>query len=238
MEIQVRRKHNFKKEGNITMSEKGIEIIKHHEDKGITFSKQGLEIRREGKPICYEMSTVGSVYLVIDCSGSMEEENKLNQAKRGAMNFANEARSKGYLTGLIKFDSSATHLCEPVREPLLLERHLESIEIGGSTNMAEAIHIASQRLRSRSGLRIIVIVTDGMPDSKEKALYEAEQAKKARIDIITIGTDDADRDFLSKLASRTELGMKVSKEELEQSIASSVKMLPGKTEPKPIKKTG
>jgi hypothetical protein len=45
--------------------------------------------------------------------------------------------------------------------------------------------------------------------------------------VITIGTDDADKDFLSRLASRAELSVKVSRDQLGQSIASAVKMLPG-----------
>ena len=92
--------------------------------------------------------------------------------------------------------------------------------------MAEAIHIAYQRLRERSGLRIIVIATDGMPDSEAEALYEAEKVKRAGIDIITIGTDDADRDFLGKLASRSDLGVKVPREEFGKGIGTVAKMLP------------
>jgi len=208
------------------MAEKGIEVTKHGDDKRIVISHHGVEIRSEGKPVRDTVTGVGYVYLVVDCSGSMEEGNKLNQAKKGAMNFANEALNKGYLTGLIKFDSSAAHLCEPTRDISLLERRLKNIEIGGSTNMAEAINMAFQKLRNRNGLRVIVIATDGMPDSEEEALYEAEQAKKARIDIITVGTDDADKDFLRKLASRSDLGVKVSREQFGKGISSVAKMLP------------
>ena len=42
----------------------------------------------------------------------------------------------------------------------------------------------------------------------------------------TIGTDDADRDFLGKLASKTELSVKVLSDRLKQGITSMAKMLP------------
>ena len=208
------------------VSQKGIEIVRSTQDRRVAVSQEGLEIRREGKPISFEIPTAGFVYLVVDCSGSMEEGNKLNQAKKGITNFAREARNKGYLTGLIKFESSAPHLCEPVRDVSVLENEVERINIGGSTNMADAIHIATERLKAKKGPRVIIIATDGMPDSREKALYEAERAKKVGIDIITIGTDDADKDFLRKLASRTNLGIKVSREQFGKSISSVATMLP------------
>lgn len=205
-------------------SGKGIEIIKT-QDKRITVSQEGIEIRREGKPISFETPTTGLVYMVIDCSGSMIG-NKLSQAKNGAINFAKDALEKGYLTGLIQFESSATHLCEPTKEISVLEKCIKNIRTGGNTNMAEAIQIANQKLQDKKGLRVIVIATDGMPDSQEAALAEAKQVKKKGIDIITIGTDDADRGFLKQLASRTDLGVKVAREQFGESITSAAKMLP------------
>ncbi len=221
------------------MSEKGVEITRRAMDERIAISQRGVEIRYQGKPVSMAIRT-GYVYLVVDCSGSMEGD-KLNQAKKGALRFAKDALVKGYLTGLIQFDSSAVHLCEPQREISVLDQYLKKMEAGDETHMAKAIHLTYQRLKDKVEARVMVIVTDGEPNGPgdpEASLKAAEKAKKDGIDIITIGTDDADRKFLKKLASRAELGIKVAKEQLEQSIASSAKMLPAKTEPKPNKKTG
>ena len=221
------------------MSRKDIEIIRDSKDVRIATSQRGVEIRREGKPVSTATRT-GYVYLVVDCSWSMEGD-KLNQAKKGALRFATDALVKGYLTGLIQFDSSAVHLCEPQREISVLDRHLKKMEAGDETHMAEAIRLAHERLKDRVEARVMVIVTDGMPNGPydpEASLKAAEKAKKDGIDIITIGTDDADRKFLKKLASRAELGIKIAREQLEQSIVSSEKMLPAKTEPRPNKKMG
>lgn len=209
------------------MSEKGIEITSHSGNQQVVLSSQGIEIQHRGKPVSTRMAGTGYAYLVIDCSGSMEG-NKLNQAKKGALRFAKDALFKGYATGLIQFHSSAMHLSEPTKEIPDLERQLTRMEAGGSTNMADAIRLAHCRLAQREGLRAMVIVTDGMPDSVNNSLKAGRDAKKDGIDIITIGTDDADQDFLKKLSSRAELAIKVSREQFEQSIASSVKMLPAK----------
>jgi len=65
------------------------------------------------------------------------------------------------------------------------------------------------------------------PGDPQSSLKAGEFAKSQHIDIIAIGTDDADQTFLKELASRSELGIKVSRENLEQIITSSVKLLSG-----------
>jgi len=207
-------------------SGRSIDVTRVSKDKRIAISERGLEIRHEGRPISYDASTFGSVYLVIDCSESMAGGNKIYQAKSGIIDFAKEARNKGYLTGLIKFESYATHLCEPVRDVSIIEKEVQRIDIGGSTNMASAIHIAREKLKMKKGARLIIIATDGMPDSPEETMCEAEQAKKEGIDIITIGTDDADQDLLRKLASRTSMGKRVSRGQFGKGISSVATMLP------------
>lgn len=207
-------------------SGRGIDVTRVSRDRRINLSERGLEIRHEGRPITYDASAFGFVYLVIDCSASMAGGNKIYQAKKGIIDFAKEARNKGYLTGLIKFESYATHLCEPVRDVSIIEKEVQRIDIGGSTDMAAAIHIATEKLKMKKGSRLIIIATDGMPDSPEETMCEAEQAKKAGIDIITIGTDDADKGFLRKLASRTSLGIRVSREQFGEGISSVATMLP------------
>jgi Mg-chelatase subunit ChlD len=201
----------------------GIKIIKSN--KRAVISQGGIMIQREGRPIQGELAKVGFVYLVVDCSVSMDGE-KLNQAKKGAFNFAKDALAKEYYTGLVRFESVAAHLCEPMRDIETLHRYLQKMEVGGSTNMAEAIRLTTEKLKDKAGFRVMVIVTDGMPDNSQLALEEAQEAKNNRIDIITIGTDDADEEFLKKLASRTDLNVMVASNQLERGIASAVKMLP------------
>ena len=186
---------------------------------------RGIEIRREGRPVESTVLRGGSVYLVIDSSGSMAGQ-KIAQAKNGALDFAGEALAKRYAVGLISFSSAATHICEPREEVSHVQRHLAGLEPGGSTNMAAGIELATAKLKGKPGPLAMVVITDGMPDDEEAALTAARDAKNCGIDVITVGTDDADQSFLQKLASRDDLVVLVAREELGKAITSAAKMLP------------
>lgn len=166
----------------------------------------------------------GYIYLVIDCSKSMSGE-KLNSVKEGAKNFVLNAKAKSYLVGLIKFDSGATLLIEPQTDLRNIYHKIDELDTDGTTNMTDAIIMASEKLERQNGARIMIIATDGMPDNKEAALKAAVQAKKKKIEIIALGTDDADEEFLKQIASSHSLGIKVSRNLLGKAIVTTAKML-------------
>ncbi len=166
------------------------------------------------------------VYLVIDCSGSMADK-KLTRAKNGALDFAETAFNDGYAVGLISFSDDVSHLCSPISKIQDLSVAVNSLQIQGGTNLTPAIEEVVERFEGKSGaLRAMVIVTDGCTSNPQDALHAADRAKQLGISILTIGTDDADIDFLSKLASDTNLATKVSSDDLEEAISSAAKMLP------------
>ena len=76
----------------------------------------------------------------------------------------------------------------------------------------------------------MVVVTDGLPDDATGALTAADRAKSTGIEVIAIGTDDANKDFLSKLASRASWAAKVEDVALGKQIACAAKLLPGPTD--------
>lgn len=212
----------------MTINDRGAEIMRHSPNGRIVIAQHGVVIRNTGNPVSSMAIGEGYVYLVVDCSASMEGD-KLSQAKRGASSFAKDALAKGYSTGLIRFDSWVELLCEPRRETSTLNQRLRHLKAGDLTHMAKAIYLAHDKLKGKAGDRAMVIVTDGMPNGDgdpEASLKAGENAKKDGIDIIAIGTDDADQEFLTRLASRKDLGVRISREQLEQTIASSAKMLP------------
>lgn len=178
-----------------------------------------------GKPVIIRRSAK-NVYLLVDCSGSMTEGNKLEQAKNGAIGFAKEALRKEYSVGLIQFASHAEHLLELQNELTYLTTKVESMSACGSTNMAAAIQIARESFADTAGEKVVCLVTDGMPDDKKATIEAANELRTQGVEIMTIGTDDADKEFLEKLATRKELSLMVLRDQLERGIISMAKMLP------------
>ena len=173
--------------------------------------------------------SVSVAFLLIDCSGSMVGENKLEKAKAGAIDFAHNAVNKGYSVGVIAFGSQAKLVSPAVSNANDLEGSVKSIEVDGSTNMSAGLELAKKQLEmvdSSDAQRAIVLVTDGAPDSVDQALNVAEKCKQSGISIITLGTDDADRDFLKKIASSESLAEMVSSNNLQGAIASAGNLLP------------
>jgi Mg-chelatase subunit ChlD len=208
------------------MDKKGIEIYNKDTPKGVSITIGTTKVETQGQPVSIRFEKQQAyVYLVIDCSGSMAGQ-KLEQAKKGILDFSKDAFLKEYLVGLISFDTEARHICEPTYDIELINSSLEQMHSTGSTNMADAIIMAHHHLKDLNFTRVIVIATDGLPDNAEYAITAGDRAKADKIDIITIGTDDADQGFLKKLASQTHLGNKVSREAFSQAISSSVKLLP------------
>jgi len=181
-----------------------------------------------GEPIELPQKT-GSVYLLMDCSSSMGSNTKMKQAKNGSIAFSDEARKRGYSIGLITFASTAHHVLRPQRDLTSLREAIMKLTPSGSTNLTDAIQIAKDRLVDKASEEVICIVTDGMPDNKHSALETAKAAHSKGIDIMTIGTDDADSDFLRKLSTRNGLSLKVSSDQLEHGIVSMARMLPEKS---------
>jgi molecular chaperone DnaK len=207
---------------------KGIEIIRKSSKRDLAPVSGGIEIRRQGKPISGRIDVEAYAYVLIDCSRSMGGK-KLDQARKGALNFAKDAMTRGYLTGLIQFNNQAKLLCEPQKDFSALGKSLKSLATGSTTHIAEAITLARAQLNKKPGSRTIVLVTDGKPngpDDPQASISAAEASRNDGINIIAIGTDDADQAFLAKIASKKEQGIKVAISDLGKAITSSAFLLP------------
>lgn len=172
-------------------------------------------------------SSAACAYLLIDCSASMEGDSKLSQAKTGSIGFAENAFHKGYSVGVISFSSSARLVTEPLTDLFKLRERINQLEVEGTTEMAEALDLAAEKFPARSQGGAVVVVTDGMPDSADSALRAAKRLKSIGIDIITIGTADADQFFLEQIASRKDLAVPVPQKQLASGITTAAKLLPG-----------
>ena len=164
-----------------------------------------------------------NVLLLIDTSGSMAGP-KIEQAKGGAIDFAHSAITKSYATALAIFGDRAAMVCDPTIDAIHFANKIRKLEVGlvgGSTDLAAGLILAS-KFRE---LAAVVIVTDGQSNDNDSALQVAAELKARTIDIICIGTDDADADFLKQLATRSDLAIHVQSNSLRSAITDASRFL-------------
>src|SRR5262245_17648756 len=81
-------------------------------------------------------STVPSfAWLLMDCSTSMAG-GKMDQAKRGALEFTQDAVKRGYKVGVIAFANAARRVCDFTMRADVLDRAVSPLVAEGSTNLA------------------------------------------------------------------------------------------------------
>lgn len=172
-----------------------------------------------------EMTLIKDVLLLIDTSGSMTG-NKISQAKSGAIDFSKSATQRGYATGLAVFADRAAMVCDPTVQDAIFEKKVAAVRVGivgGGTDLAAGLDLASKF----KSLSAVVVVTDGQPNSCEAALRSAAVLKQRGIEILCIGTDDADKAFLDQLATRKELALHVGADEMRTSLGQATQLLLG-----------
>src|SRR5439155_22219148 len=131
-----------------------------------------------------------NVLLLVDTSGSMSG-NKIEQAKRGAIDFAQSVNLRGCATALAIFGDEAKMVVDPTIDTHLFAQKIERLAVGlagGGTDLALALQLAN-KFKELNAVEKMSI--DGQ--TPEAPAFRAAEVLKAQgIDILCIGTDDAD----------------------------------------------
>ena len=147
------------------------------------------------------------VYLVIDVSGSMLDEEKLDNAKNAASIFIDSIASNKNQIGLVTFQTEAKLLLKTTSDSTNLKSLVQSLQAGGDTAMGDAIKIATDALtlEGRSQVnKIILLLTDGVVTTGIDPIESAKIANQNDITIFTVGYgSDADANTLDAIATIT-----------------------------------
>jgi len=191
----------------------------------LTLNKEGKLSLRAADGVETELRTSPrNVLLLIDTSGSMAGT-KIEQARNGAIDFAHSAITKSFAAALAIFADRAAMVCDPTTDAAHFAKKITRVDVGlvgGTTDLAAGLVLAG-KFRE---LAAVVVVTDGQSNDNNAALRVAKTLKDRSIDIICIGTDDADQGFLKKLATRSDLATHVSSKNLRAAITDASRFLP------------
>ena len=125
----------------------------------------------------------------------------LLQAQNAAREFLDKCDFTAAEVGLISFSETIILQAEATENPRKVVAAINRLEPETTTNLSDALSLASEKLAGRDRTRYIVILTDGYPDAPEDAVAKAGVAREQGIEIVAIGTGDADREYLRRLAS-------------------------------------
>ncbi len=130
-----------------------------------------------------------SVMLAIDTSGSMEQLDKLNQAKRAANNFLKRIDPKTPC-GLVLFHHHPYLTSVPTLSRVTLSADIASATARGGTAYFDAIDAALEQLPpvDPDQKQAIVIMTDGRDVNSSKTLTEIiNKARSRKVQVYTLG---------------------------------------------------
>jgi VWFA-related protein len=137
--------------------------------------------------------------LVMDISGSMEKNGKLDAAKEAAKSYVSQLRP-GDQAGLMTYDTQVYYVQPITGDTTALTAAIEGLQPGSDTAMYNALVEAEKNLESVSGRKSIIVLSDGL-DNKSQSTADDVIAgvSSGGLTISTIGFGDA--------ASREQVGL-------------------------------
>ena len=137
-----------------------------------------------------------SINLVIDRSGSMSEENRMQNAKNAAGQFVDEIlRNRSNSVELTSFDSYVYTTQQFTNDANALQSAINSIFPGGQTALFDALYDALISTSIKSGSRFVIAFTDGEENAslhREQDVIELSRMTGIPVYLIGIGSDTND----------------------------------------------
>ena len=144
---------------------------------------QPVDIRGGGEGGADPLTTM----LVIDISGSMDKNGKLDAAKEAAKTYVTQMRP-GDQAGLITFDTQTYYVQPVTTDTVALINAIDSLVTGGDTSMFDALIEAEQALEGISGRKAIIVLADGMDNHSQSTADDViSQIGPSGLTISTIG---------------------------------------------------
>jgi molecular chaperone DnaK (HSP70)/uncharacterized protein YegL len=164
------------------------------------------------------------VFLLIDVSASMTGQ-PLVEAQTAAREFLSKCDFTTMEVGLISFSTLVALQSPATSNVRRLHAAVHRLEAEGSTNLTDALEMARGQLVAGDRQRYLIILTDGYPDAPESAVEQALAARRGGIEIVAIGTGEADRDYLRRLASSEQASIFARSGELVQTFGHIARVI-------------
>jgi len=149
--------------------------------------------------------------LVVDISGSMDKNGKLDAAKEAAKAYVSQMRP-GDQAGLMTYDTQTYYVQPVTTDTAALINAIDGLTTGSDTAMYDALVEAESNLEAVTGRKAIIVLTDGLDNKSHRTAGDVIAAMgEGGLSISTVGFGDAstrgqvglDEAGLKSLAERT-----------------------------------
>jgi len=151
-----------------------------------------------------ETTTPLSIDLVMDTSGSMAQDSKLDNAKNAATSFINLVSDKDQLE-ILEFNDFVRTKTDFTNNKSTLIDGVSGLYPEGQTALYDSLYTAITQTNARDGAKCVIAFTDGMSNKDSKTQADViDLAKKTGIPIYMIGIgNDVESQGLTDIATQT-----------------------------------
>ena len=188
-------------EGNMSdvqVSGRSVQFVFDGGDAAQPVDPATLKLTIDGAPLAATAVPIGAgnaatvarrAMLVVDTSGSMNQNGRLTGAKQAAQAFLRSAPAD-LSVGLVTFANRARLVTPPTTDHAKVAAAVSSLTANGSTAIYDGVVLAAQQLGS-TGVRSIVLLTDGVPEGGRLTATDATAALRnasVRLDAVAFQT--------------------------------------------------
>lgn len=144
-----------------------------------TLDRDAFEILENGRPRplkFFDRETALPLQLVLLVDASLSAASELPVEKKSMARFIQQVLRPTDAASLYEFSGGARALTGFSADPGVMERALDTIRPRAGTALYDAVVDAADKLKSREGRRVLVLVTDGNDTSSEHDFHQALSA--------------------------------------------------------------
>jgi len=134
-----------------------------------------------------------TIVLVVDHSGSMEQENRTRSLKQAVASFLTKL-PEGSRVAVVGFSSEVERLCPFTTDRDRVRSAVNRLRPGGSTRFYDAVAEALALLDEQTGHRVVLALTDGEDTASESASLDTAIAAARRLGLpvytLGLGTEE------------------------------------------------
>jgi VWFA-related protein len=148
-----------------------------------------------------------TIVLVVDRSGSMEEEDRIGGLKRAVRSFL-EKLPEGSKVSVIAFGSDVDRLTDFTTDRAQVQQAVDALKPEGATRFYDAVAQALQMLDREPGRRVVLALTDGEDTFSQSATLESviTEGQRLGLPVYTLGLgteEEIESGDLRRLATAT-----------------------------------